>query len=102
MIRGLVLGAATIAFAAAVAFAQDEKDPWWDPNEGRVFPAQLDYRNANGTLRLLLDNGPMETKDHPFFTVSWIGRGPIEAALGSPLLQKISLIVPAVAEPRTT
>ncbi|HEV7289837.1 hypothetical protein [Sphingomonas sp.] len=68
MIRGLVLGAATIAFAAAVAFAQDEKDPWWDPNEGRVFPAQLDYRNANGTLRLLLDNGPMETKDHPFFT----------------------------------
>ncbi len=69
MIRGLVLGAATIAFAAAVAFAQGgEKDPWWDPNEGRVFPAQLDYRNANGTLRLLLDNGPMETKDHPFFT----------------------------------
>lgn len=68
MIRGLVLGAATLAFAAAVAFAQEEKDPWWDPNEGRVFPAQLDYRNANGTLRLLLDNGPMETKDHPFFT----------------------------------
>lgn len=68
MIRALVLGAATIAFAAAVAFAQDEKDPWWDPNEGRVFPAQLDYRNANGTLRLLLDNGPMETKGHPFFT----------------------------------
>lgn len=68
MIRALVLGVATAAFAAAVAFAQEEKDPWWEPNEGRVFPAQLDYRNANGTLRLLLDNGPMETKGHPFFT----------------------------------
>ena len=69
MIGKLVLGAAGAAFVAAIAFAQgDEEDPWWDPNEGRVFPAQLDYRNPNGTLRLLLDNGPMETKDHPFFT----------------------------------
>lgn len=69
MIRRLVLGAATAAFAAAVAFAQGaEKDPWWNPGEGRVFPAQLDYRNANGTLRLLLDDGPMETRGHPFFT----------------------------------
>ncbi len=69
MIRKLVLGAATAAFAAAVAFAQGgEKDPWWNPDEGRVFPAQLDYANANGTLRLRLDNGPMETKGHPFFT----------------------------------
>ncbi|MEG3179624.1 hypothetical protein [Sphingomonas sp. LT1P40] len=69
MIRKLVLGTAVAAFAAAVAFAQGgEKDPWWSPDEGRTFPARLDYKNPNGTLRLLLDNGPMDTKDHPFFT----------------------------------
>ena len=71
MIRTLTLAGASLAFAAAVAFAQggeDRKDRWWDPGEGRVFPASLDYRNANGTLRLLLDSGPMETKGHPFFT----------------------------------
>lgn len=69
MIRGAALAAAGILFAAVTfAKAPAEKDPWWNPDEGRVFPASLDYRNANGTLRLLLDNGPMETKDHPFFT----------------------------------
>lgn len=70
MIRFLTLAAATAAFIAAAAFAQgeDKRDPWWDPDEGRVFPASLDYRNANGTLRLLLDDGPMDTKGHPFFS----------------------------------
>lgn len=68
--RKLALAAATGVFAAAVAFAQGEEksDRWWDPGEGRVFLASLDYRNANGTLRLLLDDGPMETDGHPFFT----------------------------------
>lgn len=69
MIRAGILAGAAAVFAAAVAFAQvPEKDPWWNPDEGRVFPASLDYRNETGTLRLLLDDGPMETKDHPFFT----------------------------------
>jgi hypothetical protein len=70
MIGKLILGGATALLAAAVAFAQseDRRDRWWDPGEGRVFPASLDYRNANGTLRLLLDNGPMPTRGHPFFT----------------------------------
>lgn len=69
MIGRLLLGGASLALAAAVAFAQEGgKDRWWNPGEGRVFPASLDYPNANGTLRLLLDNGPMETKDHPFFS----------------------------------
>lgn len=54
--------------AAAVASGNEgEKDRWWDPNEGRSFPATLDYRNDNGTLRLLLDDGPLDTKGHPFF-----------------------------------
>jgi hypothetical protein len=32
-----------------------------------VFPATLDYPDSSGTLRLLLDGGPMPTKGHPFF-----------------------------------
>lgn len=42
-------------------------DRWWRPGEGRVFPASLDYGDPGGSLRLLLDNGPMATKGHPFF-----------------------------------
>lgn len=69
MIRHLVLATATAAFAAAVAVAQTAApDRWWKPGEGRIFPAQLDYPDGNGTLRLLLDGGAIATKDHPFFT----------------------------------
>jgi hypothetical protein len=66
----LVLGAAAALLAGAVAWAQGASPPdrWWNPDEGRTFPATLDYADATGTLRLLLDNGPMETKGHPFFT----------------------------------
>lgn len=61
-VAALALG---IAVAAPKA-AQD--DPWWEPDEGRIFPASLEYPNANGTLRLLVENGPLDTKGHPFFT----------------------------------
>lgn len=64
----LPLLAAAGLLLAGLAANNSPPDRWWDPNEGRVFPAQLDYENGNGTLRLLLDNGPMETKGHPFFT----------------------------------
>jgi hypothetical protein len=68
MMRSLLLAGATALFAGAVGIAQAPRhDRWWEPNEGRVFPAKLDYANPNGTLRLLLDNGPMQTKGHPFF-----------------------------------
>lgn len=70
MIGKAVLGVATGLFVAAVAFAQgsgDGRDRWWSPGEGRTFPASLDYADANGTLRVLLDDGPMDTKGHPFF-----------------------------------
>ncbi|MBU0554905.1 MAG: hypothetical protein KKD64_06435 [Alphaproteobacteria bacterium] len=63
----LPLAAALLAIAVAAPQAAQE-DPWWDPDEGRTFPAQLEYANANGTLRLLLEDGPMETEGHPFFT----------------------------------
>jgi hypothetical protein len=62
-----LIGAAGLLIAG-LAGNHAPPDRWWDPDEGRAFPASLDYKNDNGTLRLLLDNGPMETKGHPFFT----------------------------------
>ncbi|UUR06869.1 hypothetical protein [Sphingomonas glaciei] len=69
--RGLLAAAATV-FVGAVGVAQirQEPDRWWNPGEGRIFPATLDYQNENGTLRLLLDGGPLKTEGHPFFTAS--------------------------------
>ena len=65
----ILLAAASALFVGAVGFAQSRQEPdrWWSPGEGRTFPASLDYKNDNGTLRLLLDGGPMETAGHPFF-----------------------------------
>ena len=40
------------------------------PDSGRNFPAQADYADSTGTLRVLLTGGPMETKGHPFFTAT--------------------------------
>lgn len=70
MFAKLLLAGATAVLVGAVGFAQTRHEPdrWWSPGEGRVFPAALDYQNENGTLRVLLDGGPLDTKGHPFFT----------------------------------
>lgn len=72
MIAKGLLAAATTLFVGAVGVARirQEPDRWWNPGEGRIFPATLDYQNSNGTLRLLLDGGPLKTESHPFFTAS--------------------------------
>ncbi len=41
---------------------------WWQPGSKAVFPAQQDYPDATGALRVLLQNGPIDTSNHPFFT----------------------------------
>ena len=61
---GLVAAAVSVGGLALSAAAPDR---WWTPGEGRVFPAQLDYDDPTGDLRLLLDGGPMQTRGHPFF-----------------------------------
>jgi hypothetical protein len=68
MIRAAALLTAGAALIGAVAFAAPPPDRWWKADEGRIFPASLDYQNANGTLRLMLDGGPIDTKGHPFFS----------------------------------
>ncbi|HWU01922.1 MAG TPA: hypothetical protein VN222_04205, partial [Novosphingobium sp.] len=47
--------------------AKPAPERWWSPGEGRPMPASLDYANAQGSLRVLVEGGPMATKDHPFF-----------------------------------
>ncbi len=66
-IRITARAAVLIAAALALAGAGKQPDRWWSPGEDRPFPAVLDYRNADGTLRTLLVGGPMATKGHPFF-----------------------------------
>ena len=61
----LVAGAAGVAVFGQLGAAAPER--WWAPGEGRVFPASLDYANDHGTLRVLVDGGPIATKGHPFF-----------------------------------
>ncbi|MEO9130669.1 MAG: hypothetical protein ABI240_05615, partial [Sphingomonas sp.] len=56
----------TIAIGARAQYAGD----WWAPGSDRAFPAQADYQNGAGSLRVLLTGGPMETKGHPFFTAT--------------------------------
>jgi hypothetical protein len=64
----LLFGLAAACFGGIGLTRATVPDRWWQPGEGRVFPAQLDYADATGTVRLLLDRGPMATKGHPFFT----------------------------------
>ena len=66
----VALGLAIAAFASSVAAQVDYEDGWWAPDSGRSFPAQTDYTDSTGTLRVLLTGGPMETKGHPFFAAT--------------------------------
>lgn len=56
-----------VALALPHASGTDAPDRWWRPGEGRVWPAQLNYENPLGSLRVLLKDGPLATKGHPFF-----------------------------------
>jgi len=64
--RGLFAASALLVAGAAAAGAA-APDRWWSPGDGRVFPASLDYPNAHGSLRVLLNGGVLKTKGHPFF-----------------------------------
>jgi cytochrome c peroxidase len=56
-----------MVLVAGLAFGGATPARWWAPGEGRVFPTQIDYPNDEGSLRVLLQGGPMPTRGHPFF-----------------------------------
>ena len=64
VLRILTLAA---ALALPMAWSAGAPDRWWAPGEGRVWPSQLEYDNEHGTLRVLLQGKPLDTKGHPFF-----------------------------------
>ena len=66
----LVAAAAIVAglSGAGLALGAGPPERWWRPGEGRLFPASLDYPDPEGTLRVLLARGPLDTRGHPFFT----------------------------------
>ena len=69
-VRGstLALCLSTVALGSALAAQEGAADlRWWAPSEGRTFPNQLDYENADGTLRVLLEGEPLDTAGHAFF-----------------------------------
>ena len=55
------------AVLAAPLPAAEAPDRWWAPGESRLWPTQLDYANATGTIGVLRDGKPLQTKGHPFF-----------------------------------
>jgi len=63
----LPLAGFAAAFSASISALGEDPRRWWSPGEGRTFPVQLDYANDEGTLRLLLTGGPVDTRGHPFF-----------------------------------
>jgi len=65
--RWMLIAPAALVMLTSLAVRADAPARWWSPGEGRSFPASLDYSNADGSLRLLLSGGPMETRGHPFF-----------------------------------
>ena len=74
---GITLGLAMAAGAgvAALSLATSApakgayaKSPWWEPGQGGVMPAVLDFRDPQGTLGVINAAGAVDTKGHPFFT----------------------------------
>jgi len=63
---------AATAILGLLAFqsVQSQDDPamqWWAPGDGRILPAFIEYGNDLGRLGLVNQNGPVETRGHPFF-----------------------------------
>ncbi len=65
--RYLTLGWLLAVMASPYSTAELPESDWWSPGEGRVFQAEQLYPNQHGFLGVQLENGPLDTKNHPFF-----------------------------------
>src|SRR5581483_6183706 len=41
---------------------------WWQPGSGKALPASVHYQDESGELGVLNTSGPIDTRNHPFFT----------------------------------
>jgi hypothetical protein len=48
----------------------DAEHPWWAPGGADVMPKYSTYKNSSGALAILNADGPVDTKNHPFFRPS--------------------------------
>lgn len=62
---GRVLQWAALLPVCGIAAAAGSQ--WWSPGETRELPAQAEYPNALGRLGIINADGPVDTRDHPFF-----------------------------------
>ena len=59
------LGAIGPTSVAKSAYA---KSSWWEPGQGELMSTALDFQDNYGTLGVINAGGPVDTKNHPFFT----------------------------------
>lgn len=62
---GMALAAVALAAAAKGTYV---KSSWWEPGQGGVMPAVVDFKDPRGALGVINASGAFETKGHPFFT----------------------------------
>jgi hypothetical protein len=58
----------SVPLALAITASATADDRWWSPDEGREMPAQLEYENEYGRVRILNADGGFSTKGHAFFS----------------------------------
>lgn len=56
------------ATATVLTWAQQPSNNWIAAGSAGTLPAQMEFATANGRVGILLSSGPVEMKDHPFFT----------------------------------
>jgi hypothetical protein len=57
-----------VAGAVLSADTYDAADSWWQAGAKRVMPANAEYEDGLGRVRVVNADGPFETQGHPFFT----------------------------------
>ncbi|MGO9930847.1 MAG: hypothetical protein ACLPV8_03415 [Steroidobacteraceae bacterium] len=60
--------ALSVVGAALSDTQYDAAGAWWKPGDGRPMPAEAEYEDGLGRVRIVNANGAFETKGHPFFT----------------------------------
>jgi len=62
--------AALLFFCAGLINAEGQDSQWWSPGDDRIFPAFSEYENASGRFGIINTSGPIDTRNHPFFTAT--------------------------------